>query len=229
MTDACPINEIAIGGGWSFAIPQQFLPHDWAPQVYESDLFNGGWRVQFVAFVPVTATIFAECLGNAAAPVSVQSQTYDIRAQESDHISSASCPGGSTLLGGGFDYKGGHYELLDSYGGGNAWFVTTSNLSSLFFPAGLTDFAVCYGSSRPQTQHNGTQVDAHPGDNATATVVASCDAGWTVVAGGFARYSTTSLVLTDAPIDGLQWKVLVFDNQVAGAPDLHAYVNCVQF
>ncbi len=246
LVATCPIGESVIGGGWSFPVPTQFVSTAKAPRVYKSDEYvDNGWRVAFSYSAPVTATAFAECLGNAAAQVSDNDRITDIASDEADQIATASCPDNTTLVGGGFANNSNDdhvvsvdFEVFGLSAVGNSWFVKLStSAGTKDTHNALVVTAMCYGAVLPRTFNQQTQVHIPSQDginsNYSAFILASCEDGWTLVAGGFATTDSSAVPLMNAPdLDdpsGRTWKALQWDNSGPNVRGFGAGAQCVQF
>lgn len=179
-TATCPQGSTLVGGGYHIqpGNDQQIL---FVRSTYPSAA--DAWTVteanpQSGGFVGLD--VFAYCA--TASNVTFTVTTPSVKAAASGK-GAASCPAGSTLIGGGFEQPTltGSGRVMASYPANNAWQVTGPAQQN--GAANLTIFALC--ASRPVTAHSIAQATAAIANNAGGDAEAQCPQPAHALGGGY--------------------------------------------
>jgi hypothetical protein len=182
-TAVCPGGTTLVDGGYHLQLANNFqqvivfanypsAANAWTAS--ESNPQSGG---------AVTLTAYADCLtANFAVTTSI------VSAASAAGTGAATCPGGNTVVGGGFNQPVlGSNAMTASYPSGTTWNATAGQTSTAF-----TVYAMCAtGALAPAEISTGTATVAN---NAEGEADASCKGGELLIGGGF-RLAKGSFIL----------------------------------
>jgi hypothetical protein len=234
---ACPANELVLGGGYKFEVLGGSPSSPPVPFVYvTASLPSGnGWKVSFSYTMIANATVYVQCLVGGTGSVSVQSASLDFPTSPAILGTGATCPTGSTVVGGGFAVKSGIVVVEDFPRATttSGWGGSFRNGTTHDFLAGATVYANCYSLMQPLTitrDHRVTTgVDLY--EIHSARLETGCKAGTALAAGGYMRASAGGTVYTTAPNpQGAGWDVVILNRNVdVDVSGLTAVIACVAF
>ena len=232
VTVACPMNELALGGGYKF---EQAAVNGPTVTATASVPFGNGWKVAFLYSVNVQATVSVQCLVGGTGALSVISASLDFPTSTQPSGTGAACPVGSTVVGGGFSVKSG-IAVVEDYptaGTTSGWAGTFKNGNAHDVLAGATVSANCYSLTPSITIVRDHRVQTSSGlyDLNYASLGTGCKAGSSLTAGGYQRSTALGTVITDAlNSQSGNWEELLI--RKFGAVDvsgLTAVIECVAF
>jgi hypothetical protein len=197
----CPRGRFPLGGGMITAPPNGSDGEGIYPHSYERLGAQRGWHVSVVLLDPTpsgttsrTVTVQALCGRGVVPATPTPHKTVYIRPGETK-TATAHCPGGQSLVSGGFqrtDFRsdGGDYITESKAVGTNAW--TVSGHAYGTGPGELTAIAYCARMKRPIIKEvASTPAALAVGQSATATTP-TCPVGTRMVTGGFSSNGSTN-------------------------------------
>ena len=244
MTLACPSTEVVIHGGFWFEQSRTLRAgsHLYASESYPTN--DNSWKIAFEYVTPTTVTIYAVCLVNPHATVSIVSET--VTAQKNQTVrNGAQCLPGATVLGGGFK-SGGPFSPgpFDMYPKGPTvwWGDFIGGLAT----GSATLYAVCYSRNLSVRLPTDSAIQSATAGTAplidyTAEMMGRCPSGTTLIVGGFQRpgfgvvdpYAVGAIdaLYTNAPsLDGTVWTVRLSNTKApVTVSGFHTILNCVTF
>jgi hypothetical protein len=232
----CPGGKFPLGGGMITAPPNGSDGEGIYPHSYERLGAQRGWHVSVVFLDPTpsgstsrTLTVQALCGRGVVPATPTPHTTAYIRPGETKTVT-ARCPGGQSLVSGGFqrtDFRsdGGDYVTESKAIGTNAWTATGHAYGT--GPGELTAIAYCARMKRPIIH----EVASAPsslvlGQSATATTPA-CPGGTRLVTGGFSSGGSTQSLFSQGSINPDGTFSATSFGFFGATPQLTAYGYCL--
>lgn len=188
-TAVCGANERVVSGGYNTTDTSQ------AGAAVVSHAVNGdSWRVRFFTFTtPESLTTYAYCAPTDQFSISGHENEVTAQPQPTNNVATASCSSSETLVSGGYALLTTQSNVEESptyrdhAAGGTDWTVM-----SVFkgIPGQLAAFAYCSPGVTVKVRSASTSIGPDVTAPTSGSATASCQAGETLLAGGYTTKPT---------------------------------------
>ncbi len=233
----CPGGKFPVGGGMSVSPPISSDGTGIYPHSYERLGAQRGWHIS-VVFLPGTGgghaaprdvTVQALCGFGVIPATPTPHRTVYLRPGETKTVT-ARCPGGQSLVSGGFqrtDFRsdGGDYVTESRAVGTKAW--TVSGHAYGTGSGELTAIAYCVRMKRPVITEVASSPAPVSAGSAMTTTTPSCPAGKRLVTGGFSANGSTNSLFSQGTINANGTFSVTSFGFFGASPQLTAYGYCL--